>query len=851
MILANSNPATIMTDPAIRRPHLRRAARRRGAGGHHRAGAARRPAAHPRRADRPSTWPWPCSSGASLERFGVEMIGASAEAIRTAEDRERFKAAMTEIGLAVPESGFAHTLGRGHGGRRRASATRSSSGRSFILGGAGTGIADDRRRSWPGWPPRAWPPARSARSWSSGRSPAGRSTSSRSCATGPTTAWSSARSRTSTRWACTPATRSPWPRPRPCPTSSTRPCATTPSPASAGSAWRPAARTSSSPSTRAAGGRLVIEMNPRVSPVVGPGLEGDRVPDRQDRRPPGRRLHPGRDPQRHHRRHPGQLRADHRLRGDQDPPLGLREAPGRARRSSAPACSRSARSWPSAAPSPSRCRRRSARSSRAGSASTATRAKPAYDACDDDELVRPGRRAPPPSGSSSSRRPCGGASPSTRLAEATGVDPWFLDQIALIIDERGPPRAAWRAAGRACRPGPATGGGPSGSASPTPSWPTCWAGTDEADGRGRPAWPPGCGPPSRRSTPAGPSSRPTRRTTTPPTRTRTRWPSEHAARVIILGSGPNRIGQGIEFDYCCVHASMALRAAGYETVMVNCNPETVSTDYDTRDRLYFEPLTAEDVANVIDAEQRAGGPVVGVIVRPGRPDPAQAGRPAAARPGARHLARPPSTWPRTASGGTPCAAAWTSPSPPGARPSPSTRPWPSWPRVGYPVLVRPSYVLGGRAMEIVYDDDDLRRVMAELAGRSLGREGGVSAERPVLVDRFLEDAIEVDVDAVRDRTGEVLIGGGHGARRGGRGALGRLRLRAPAADPRRRPCWRQIERHTRAHRRGPRGAWACSTCSSPSRTGRSSSSRPTRGPAGPCRSWPRPPACPWPWWPPG
>jgi carbamoyl-phosphate synthase large subunit len=228
-------------------------------------------------------------------------------------------------------------------------------------------------------------------------------------------------------------------------------------------------------------------------------------------------------------------------------------------------------------------------------------------------------------------------------------------------------------------------------------------------------------------------------------------------RVVILGSGPNRIGQGIEFDYCCVHASMALRDAGYETVMVNCNPETVSTDYDTSDRLYFEPLTAEDVTNVLDAEERAGGRVVGVVVSLGGQTPLKL---AGALPPDLVLGTSPTSidlaedrerWNRL-------CAELDIPQPPGSTATSVEAALSVARGIGYPVLVRPSYVLGGRAMEIVFDDADLRRVMAALTA-GLAREGGVSAERPVLVDRFLEDAVEVDVDAVRDREGEVLVCG--------------------------------------------------------------------------------------------
>ncbi|HQU27105.1 MAG TPA: carbamoyl-phosphate synthase large subunit [Acidimicrobiales bacterium] len=234
-------------------------------------------------------------------------------------------------------------------------------------------------------------------------------------------------------------------------------------------------------------------------------------------------------------------------------------------------------------------------------------------------------------------------------------------------------------------------------------------------------------------------------------------------RVIILGSGPNRIGQGIEFDYCCVHAALTLRELGYETVMVNCNPETVSTDYSTSDRLYFEPLTAEDVDNVIAAERAAcvgGARVAGVVVSLGGQTPLKLaptleeglvlGTPVASIDAAEDRER----WSAICTG-------LGLRQPPGDVATTLAEARAVAKRVGYPVLVRPSYVLGGRAMEIVYDDDALARVMGDLtsAHGALAREGGVTRERPILIDRFLEDATEVDVDAVRDGDGEVFVAG--------------------------------------------------------------------------------------------
>ncbi len=223
--------------------------------------------------------------------------------------------------------------------------------------------------------------------------------------------------------------------------------------------------------------------------------------------------------------------------------------------------------------------------------------------------------------------------------------------------------------------------------------------------------------------------------------------------VIILGSGPNRIGQGIEFDYSCVHASMALSAAGYETVMVNCNPETVSTDYDTSDRLYFEPLTLEDVLEVVAAETRAG-PVAGVIVQLGGQTPlglaedlAAAGVPiVGTSPEAIRLAED-----RAAFGHVLAAAGLPAPKHDTATSYAEATQMAH--EIGYPVLLRPSFVLGGRGMEIVYGEPELVAALDRL-----GESDALSPANPVLVDRFLDDAIEVDVDALYDGT-DLFLGG--------------------------------------------------------------------------------------------
>jgi len=218
-------------------------------------------------------------------------------------------------------------------------------------------------------------------------------------------------------------------------------------------------------------------------------------------------------------------------------------------------------------------------------------------------------------------------------------------------------------------------------------------------------------------------------------------------KIMVLGGGPNRIGQGIEFDYCCVHAALAMREDGYETIMVNCNPETVSTDYDTSDRLYFEPLTLEDVLEIVDKEkpfgvivqyggqtplklaldlERNGVPIIGTS--PDMIDAAEDRERFQKLLHALKLRQPPNATARTEPEALEKAAA-----------------------LGYPLVVRPSYVLGGRAMEIVHEQRDLERYMREAVK--------VSHDSPVLLDRFLNDAIECDVDCIRDVAGKTLIGG--------------------------------------------------------------------------------------------
>ena len=266
-------------------------------------------------------------------------------------------------------------------------------------------------------------------------------------------------------------------------------------------------------------------------------------------------------------------------------------------------------------------------------------------------------------------------------------------------------------------------------------------------------------------------------------------PSERR-KIMVLGGGPNRVGQGIEFDYCCVHAALAMREDGYETIMVNCNPETVSTDYDTSDRLYFEPVTLEDVLAIVDVErpdgvvvqfggqtplkiveqlERAGVPIIGTS--PDAIDRAEDRERFQAMLHKLGLKQPSN---RTATGIEDGLK--------GAR------------EIGFPIVVRPSYVLGGRAMEIVYNEQELARYLSSAVD--------VSNDSPVLLDRFLDQAIEVDVDAVCDGR-DVVIGAimEHIEQAGVHS--GRLRLRAAALSARRG----HVRAHSRAGSGHGAGAW--------------------------------------------
>jgi carbamoyl-phosphate synthase large subunit len=681
-----------------------------------------------------------------LDEFGVELIGASAEAIRTAENRERFKSAMTEIGLSVPSSGFAYELDE-------AIKVGEDVGfpvivrPSFILGGGGTGIAADAdelariaaaglaaspvseiliERSIAGWKEYELEVMRDRADNCvvvcsiENLDPMG-------VHTGDSITVAPAQTLTDVEYQQM--------------RDAAFACIRRIGVDTGGSNIQFAV----DPET---GEMVVIEMNPRVSrssalaskatgfPIakiaarLAVGYTLDEIPNDITEKTPAS-FEPTIDyvvtkiPRWAFEKFPGT--SD--VLGTRMQSVGEAMAIGRTFPESLQKGLRSLEHG------------RWGLNCDPGEAVT--------DALDDDELVRRAAIATPDRPFQLEAALRRGISVE-RIHNATRVDPWFLDQIARITEERqrlagarlaGMTRAGWRRVKRL------------GFADAQLAW--LW-GVPEDDVRAarvacgvRATFKTvdTCGAEFEALTPyhystyededeARPSGRPT---------------------VLILGSGPNRIGQGIEFDYCCVHASFALREAGFDTVMVNCNPETVSTDYDTSDRLYFEPLTHEDVLNVIESE--SGGDLRGVIVSLGGQTPLKLADRLPAElvlgtsPASIDAAEDRENW-------NALCARLEIPQPAGGTAATLEGALAITERIGYPALVRPSYVLGGRAMEIVYDDAGLARAMEALSGfGSLGKEGGLSAERPVLVDRFLEDAVEVDVDAVRDATGEVLIGG--------------------------------------------------------------------------------------------
>ena len=683
-----------------------------------------------------------------LEEYGVELIGASAEAIRTAEDRERFKAAMTEIGLSVPPSGFAHELDE-------ALKVGAEIGYpvivrpSFILGGSGAGIAADAddlqemaavglaaspvseiliERSIAGWKEYELEVMRDRADNCvvvcsiENLDPMG-------VHTGDSITVAPAQTLTDVEYQ----------RMRNAAFACIRRIGVDTGGSNIQFAVDPAT-----------GEMVVIEMNPRVSrssalaskatgfPIakiaarLAVGYTLDEIPNDITRMTPAS-FEPTID---------YVVTKVPRWAFEKFP--GIADVLG-ARMQSVGEAMAIGRTFPESLQKGLRSLEHGRWGLNCDPGETAT------DAYSDDELVRRAAIGSPDRPFQLEAALRRGIS-IDRLHNATRVDPWFLDQIARITEERvrlaevgfdGMTRADWRRAKRL------------GFADAQLAW--LW-GADEAEVRRRRVDDEGvtptfktvdtCGAEFDANTPYHYSTYEDEDETRPSTR----------PTVIILGSGPNRIGQGIEFDYCCVHASFALREAGFDTVMVNCNPETVSTDYDTSDRLYFEPLTHEDVLNVIESEARSGH-LAGVIVSLGGQTPLKlagrlpAGLVLGTSPESIDLAEDRERW-------NALCARLEIPQPAGGTAATYQAARAITDRIGYPALIRPSYVLGGRAMEIVYDDAGLERAMEALSGfGSLGKEGGLSAERPVLIDRFLEDAIEVDVDAVRDATGEVVIGG--------------------------------------------------------------------------------------------
>jgi carbamoyl-phosphate synthase large subunit len=747
VVLANSNPATIMTDPDF----------------------ADRTYIEPLSADilaaiiereRPDAL-LPTLGGQTalnlatelhergvLERFGVEMIGASPTAIRTAENREQFRAAMTEIGLAIPDSGFAHNLDDAMDVGRRIGfplIVRPS----FILGGAGTGIAVDEEtfatiaeRGLAASPISEILIERSVAGWKEYELEVMRDRADNCVVVCSIENVDPMGVHTGDSITVAPAqtlSDVEYQHMRDAAFACIRRIGVETGGSNIQFAIDPAD-----------GRMVVIEMNPRVSrsSALASKATGFPIAKIAARLAVGYTLDEIRNDITTVTPASFEPTIDYVV--TKVPRWAFEKFPGTpdalgTRMQSVGEAMAIGRTFPESLQKGLR----SLEHGRLGL--NCDPGEEVYDQLADDELVRRAAMATPDRPFQLEAALRRGIAVD-RLAEGTGVDPWFLDQLQLIVEERrrleaveGPDalsRREWREAKRL------------GFSDAQLAW--LWR-VDEArvraariDGAGVRATfktVDTCGAEFEALTPYHYSTYEDTDEVRPGTK----------PKVIILGSGPNRIGQGVEFDYCCVQASFALRDAGFETVMINCNPETVSTDYDTSDRLYFEPLTFEDVTNVIEIEQ-ATGPLLGVIVALGGQTPLKL----AARlprelilgtsPESIDLAEDRERW-------NSLCARLEIPQPAGGTAANLEQARGIVERIGYPALVRPSYVLGGRAMEIVYDDEGLSRAMDALAGfGSLGREGGLSAERPVLIDRFLEDAIEVDVDAIRDATGDVVLG---------------------------------------------------------------------------------------------
>jgi carbamoyl-phosphate synthase large subunit len=684
-----------------------------------------------------------------LEQFGVELIGASVEAIRTAENRHEFKAAMEEIGLAVPRSGFAYTL-------EDAMAVAEQVGYplivrpSFILGGGGTGMAtnaDEMRtiaeRGLAASPVSEILVEQSVSGWKEFELEVMRDHADNVVVVCSIENVDPMGVHTGDSITVAPAqtlTDVEYQRMRDAAFACIRRIGVDTGGSNIQFALDPAN-----------GEMLVIEMNPRVSRSSALASKATGFPIAKI----AARLAVGYTLDEIRNDITGETPASFEPTIDyvvtKVPRWAFEKLPGAAAvlgtmMQSVGEVMAIGRTFPESLQKALR----SLETGRAGLNCDPTERE--YDGHDDDELVRL-VAAPTPERPFLLEAALRRGVTVERLHEVTGIDPWFLDQVLAIVEARA------------------------------------WLTRQRPNDLSRPEW--------RRAKRFGFADAQLAYLWDVPERdvlasriaanvdvtykTVDTCAAEFAARtpyhygtyededevaplerpaVVILGSGPNRIGQGVEFDYCCVHAAFALSDAGYETVMVNCNPETVSTDYDTSDRLFFEPLTAEDVVAVCRRLQQRGE-LRGVIVSLGGQTPLKLARTLESAgvavlgtsPDSIDLAEDRERFQRL------CERLGIA-QPPGGTATSTAEARAVAERLGFPVLVRPSYVLGGRAMQIVFDAPGLDAAMAELAAAgSLGREGGLSAERPVLIDRFLEDAIEVDVDALRDSTGEVVIGG--------------------------------------------------------------------------------------------